>query len=114
MDHISIDCCNGIETPFPRTHLTVSERAAIAVENWQQLCARFFTKISEAAAMTEDVDFLAKLVHCPSKPGELPRTMFAEDQLLNMASHKAYPFGRIVLIRQMMKAWPPKSDDYTW
>jgi len=36
------------------------------------------------------------------------------DQLISLASHNAYHFGRIVLLRQLMQSWPPTSGGFTW
>jgi hypothetical protein len=53
-------------------------------------------------------------VRCPSRPGEPVRVMTAREQLENLGAHNAYHFGRIVLLRQLLGAWPPRSGGYTW
>jgi hypothetical protein len=40
--------------------------------------------------------------------------MTVRDQLISLASHNAYHLGRIVLLRQLLHAWPPASGGFTW
>jgi hypothetical protein len=40
--------------------------------------------------------------------------MTVREQLESLAAHDAYHFGRIVLLRQLCGAWPPKSGGFTW
>jgi hypothetical protein len=40
--------------------------------------------------------------------------MTVRGQLENLAAHNAYHLGRIVLLRQLVEAWPPASGGYTW
>jgi hypothetical protein len=40
--------------------------------------------------------------------------MRGREMLLRGAAHDSYHFGRIVLLRQMCGAWPPKSGGFTW
>jgi uncharacterized damage-inducible protein DinB len=70
-----------------------------------------------AAARDEshlDQSRLDQPIRCPSRPGEPVRTMTVREQLENLAAHNAYHFGRIVLLRQLLGAWPPASGGYTW
>jgi hypothetical protein len=36
------------------------------------------------------------------------------EQLENLAAHNAYHLGRIVLLRQLLGAWPPPSGGDSW
>jgi hypothetical protein len=40
--------------------------------------------------------------------------MSVRDQLISLATHNAYHLGRIVLLRQLLQAWPPASGGFTW
>ena len=53
-------------------------------------------------------------VRCPSRPGAPTRIMSVRDQLISLAAHNAYHLGRIVLLRQILNAWPPPSGGFTW
>jgi len=40
--------------------------------------------------------------------------MTVEEQLISLAAHNAYHLGRIVLLRQLAGAWPPRAGGFTW
>ena len=112
---VSLDWAAGIETPAP-AHNTLSfptpEQAA--AEPWTALRARFFRSLADITALTSHSAILKKPVQCPSPPGHPTRTMTIEDQLISLAAHNAYHLGHIVLLRQLAKAWPPPSGDFSW
>jgi uncharacterized damage-inducible protein DinB len=112
---MSLDWIGGRETPYP-VHASdpfPGEEQA-AREGWEALCGRFFRGIGEAVAIAGDAARLEAPVRCTSRPGEPVRTMTVREQLESLASHDSYHFGRIVLLRQMCGAWPPKSGGFTW
>jgi uncharacterized damage-inducible protein DinB len=112
---ISLDWVRGIETPYPEHAQagfpTESDRA---LESWEALKTRFFRSNLEAAAVASDATRLESSIRCPSRPGVPTRTMTIREQLENLAAHNAYHFGRIVLLRQMLRSWPPPSGGYSW
>jgi hypothetical protein len=67
-----------------------------------------------AAEAAEDILRLDQPIRCPSRPGAPVRIMSVRDQLISLATHNAYHLGRIVLLRQLLKAWPPPSGGFTW
>jgi len=112
---MSLDWMRGIETPYPATPgLPFPSAADIAGESWDQLCARFLRTSEEAAAIARDTASLDHLIQCPSRPGDPTRTMSIRDQLISLAAHNAYHFGRFVLMRQLVGSWPPASGGFTW
>ena len=40
--------------------------------------------------------------------------MTVGEQLVSLAAHDSYHFGRIVVLRQMLGVWPPKSGGFSW
>jgi uncharacterized damage-inducible protein DinB len=112
---VSLDWIAGIETPIPE-HASAGfpTPEQTAPEPWPHLCARFFKGMNEAGAYAADESILDKPIHCPSLPGEPTRIMSIRDQLINLAGHNAYHFGRIVLLRQLAGSWPPASGGFTW
>lgn len=112
---ITLDWIAGIETPFPPSPVdgfpTVldSER-----EYWDQLRERFFAGNQQAVAVARDQSRLDAPVRCPSRPGHPVRIMTVRDQLESLGAHNAYHFGRIVLLRQLLGAWPPPSGGFRW
>jgi uncharacterized damage-inducible protein DinB len=112
---ISLDWIGGMETPFPaRARDGFPTVLDAEREYWEQLCARFFAENAQASAAAHDLPRLSQAIRCPSRPGQPLRVMTVREQLENLAAHNAYHFGRIVLLRQILSAWPPRSGGYTW
>jgi len=40
--------------------------------------------------------------------------MTVREQLESLVAHNAYHFGRIVLLRQLLRSWPPVSGGFSW
>jgi len=112
---VTLDWVNGIETPFP-VHASAGFPAADDAEreNWDQLRQRFFLGNREAAEAARNEKRLEVEVRCPSRPGAPVRVMTVREQLESLGAHSAYHFGRIVLLRQLLGAWPAPSGGYSW
>ena len=110
---VSLDWIAGIETPFP-TQPSDGFNADPAREPWDQLRQRFLLGAEQAAAAARDNARLDQPIRCPSRPGHPVRIMTIRDQLISLAAHSAYHFGRIVLMRQLLQDWPPASGGYSW
>jgi uncharacterized damage-inducible protein DinB len=112
---VTLDWIRGVETPFP---VSPSDGFPTVLdmerESWAQLCGRFFNGAQQGAAAARDENWLARRVRCPSRPGKPVRTMTVLEQVENMAAHNAYHLGRIVLLRQLLGAWPPRSGGFSW
>ena len=112
---LTLDWIDGVEAPFPETPSAgFAQDPDVAKESWGALCRRFFAGSEKAAALALDESRLDQLILCPSRPGEPARTMTVREQLESLGAHNAYHFGRIVLLRQLFGAWPPKSGGYSW
>jgi uncharacterized damage-inducible protein DinB len=117
---ISLDWISGVETPYP-AHAeegfpSESDRKTFGrqSESWERLCERFFHGNEQAAAAARETAKLETSIRCTSRPGHPVRTMTVREQLENLAAHNAYHFGRVVLLRQMLGAWPPPSGGFSW
>jgi len=110
---ITLDWVAGIETPFPAKP-SDGFTADPARESWEQLRQRFLVGAERAATAARDTTRLDQPIRCPSRPGQPTRIMTIRDQLISLATHNAYHLGRIVLLRQLLGAWPPPSGGYTW
>jgi uncharacterized damage-inducible protein DinB len=112
---ITLDWVRGIETPVPE-HASSGFPNAVdaAAESWEQLRERFFATCRQAVTIAGDAAGLETLVRCPSRPGLPVRVMSVRDQLESLGAHNAYHFGRIVLLRQLLGAWPPATGGYSW
>jgi uncharacterized damage-inducible protein DinB len=112
---MTLDWVRGIETPYPlkpSDPFPSDEHAAS--ESWEQLKERLLAGNREAAEAARDTSRLDVEVRCPSVPGQPTRTMTVREQLESLGAHNAYHFGRIVLLRQLLGAWPPPSGGFTW
>lgn len=112
---VTLDWISGVETPFPASPAdgfpTVLDMER---ESWQALCERFFAGAQFAAAAARDEARLNEPIRCPSRPGQPVRIMSVRDQLESLGAHNAYHLGRIVLLRQLLGVWPPKSGGFSW
>lgn len=111
---MSLDWIGGKETPYPAAAQGGFPTTDAASEPWEQLCARFFAGNAQACAAARDLARLDEPVRCPSRPGQPVRVMTVREQLESLGAHNAYHFGRIVLLRQLQGAWPPRSGGYSW
>jgi uncharacterized damage-inducible protein DinB len=112
---MSLDWMRGIETPYPaNTSIPFPTDGDIAGESWDELRQRFLRTSEEAAAIARDTGALDNTIVCTSRPGEPLRKMSVRDQLISLATHNAYHFGRLVVVRQMLGSWPPPSGGFTW
>lgn len=112
---ITLDWISGIETPYPaKMNDPFPTEAQTVAEPWEELRTRFLKGAEKAASTAADQSRLTTTVRCPSRPGRPVRLMSVQDQLISLAAHNAYHFGRIVLLRQLLGVWPPPSGGFTW
>ena len=112
---MTLDWISGRETPYPsQPSDPFPTEDQIAAEPWPTLCSRFLDGAAQAATATENPDHLTTIVRCPSRPGHPVRLMTVQEQLVSLTAHNAYHFGRIVLLRQLLGAWPPPSGGFRW
>ncbi|MDP9039435.1 MAG: DinB family protein [Acidobacteriota bacterium] len=112
---ITLQWVRGVETPYPaRPEDAFPTPEQQAAESWGALRERFLRGAKAAAALAGDGAALGRMVRCPSRPGEPVRAMSVEEQLVSLAAHNAYHLGRMVLLRQMLGAWPPPAGGFTW
>jgi uncharacterized damage-inducible protein DinB len=112
---LTLDWISGTETPYPeKVTDPFPTEAQSAVETWSELCRRFLQGAKQAAYVTADAARLSTVIRCPSRPGHPVRLMRVEEQLISLAAHNAYHLGRIVVLRQLLGAWPPPSGGFSW
>ncbi len=108
---LSIDWMESRPTPQP-AHASEGFPSNTA-EPWPTLRDRFLQGTHHAATLAANRSNLEKIVDCPGHDNPA-RTVSIHDQLVSLAAHNAYHLGRIVLLRQLLNQWPPKSGGYTW
>jgi uncharacterized damage-inducible protein DinB len=112
---ISLDWIGGVETPYPASPadgfpiVLDAER-----EYWEDLRDRFLAGAAQAAEAARDASRRDLPINCPSRPGMPMRVMTVREQLESLGAHNAYHLGRIVLLRQLLGEWPPKSGGFSW
>jgi uncharacterized damage-inducible protein DinB len=112
---VTLDWIRGIETAYPvRASDGFPSEKDTRLETWDELRQRFFTTNQIAAESARNASGLEQSIRCPSPPGIPVRTMTMREQLESLGAHNAYHFGRIVLLRQLLHAWPPPSGGDTW
>ena len=112
---MTLDWISGAETPFPaKAADPFPTEVQIAAEPWPVLCHRFLDGVRRAATVANDARKAGAIIRCPSRPGQPVRIMTVQEQLISLAAHNAYHLGRIVVLRQMLGAWPPPSGGFTW
>jgi uncharacterized damage-inducible protein DinB len=114
---ITLHWIAGIETPYPTKPsdgFPQNPSTEPSQEPWEQLRHRFLHGAEQAAAAAQDTLRLDHPIRCSSRPGAPTRIMSVRDQLISLAAHNAYHLGRIVLLRQLLQAWPPHSGGFTW
>jgi hypothetical protein len=76
------------------------EKAADSYNEWEELKNEFLSGLKKAMELTRSPEILA---------GIAVDGYVMEDNLLSLALHNAYHLGKIVSIRQLINAWPPKE-----
>jgi uncharacterized damage-inducible protein DinB len=110
---LSLDWIAGRQTPYPE-HASEGFPPAETSEPWAALKDRFLRGLETAADLAGDPARLDASVICLSRDAGAEREMPAREQVEGIATHNAYHLGRIVLIRQLLGAWPPPSGGDTW
>src|ERR1700739_2787859 len=104
---LSLDWVEGRRTPYPE-HASQGFPAE-ATEPWAALKERFLRRLEKVTDLAGDSARLEAPIICPSPQPDEDRVMPARDQVEGIAAHNAYHLGRIVLLRQLLGAWPPPS-----
>jgi uncharacterized damage-inducible protein DinB len=112
---MTLDWVSGRPTPYP-AHAAQGFPTVLDMEreDWMALCVRLTQGLTLAARLAGKEQRLEVKVECPSQPGMPTRWMTVREQLENLGAHNAYHLGRIVLLRQLLDAWPPASGGDTW
>lgn len=85
-----------LEAHFPESSAPVTE------SDWRDLVAGYLSAASELVSRSKEPGWLES-----PDPGYERFGMTWRDALEFLAVHSAYHFGRIVLLRQLLGAWPP-------
>ncbi|HYL16961.1 MAG TPA: DinB family protein [Terriglobales bacterium] len=75
----------------------------VDAEEWKEAVKDFRVTLDELGRQSRKTDVFAML-------GKKSRL----EMLQTIASHTSYHAGQVVLLRQMLKKWPPPSGGLTW
>ena len=80
--------------------------------SWPDVRQRFLDGLEAIVALGERED--AARVLAP--PLEFPPLAgyTVGDVLVHVSNHNAHHLGQVILLRQLMGAWPPPSGSWTW
>jgi uncharacterized damage-inducible protein DinB len=84
---------------------------APAPGSWNTVRARFAAALERATALGN-----GEPARPISPPIEYPplAAYTVRDAIEHIAAHNSHHLGQIVLLRQLLGAWPPPSGSYTW
>jgi uncharacterized damage-inducible protein DinB len=103
------DRCVGLATPMPQS--AASGWPAVAPGTWPTTREKFLSRLNQLAEISEEV------AATPLSPAiEFPplANYTVGDALIHVATHNSHHLGQIVLLRQLLGAWPPPAGSWTW
>jgi uncharacterized damage-inducible protein DinB len=109
---LTLDWVSGTPTCYPE-HSSLTFPSSFT-ESWHELRERFFLGIEAAALLAGEAEGLDAVIARPERHSTETPSQSIRELLEGIATHNAYHFGRIVLLRQLFGAWPPPSGGDTW
>lgn len=100
---------DGEDPPIPE-HASLSwpgEAAPTNGDDWENTILRFQRALEDLATRSRESDLFQKRISAGAEKSRL-------EMLHTIASHDSYHVGQVVLLRQMLGAWPPPSGGLTW
>jgi uncharacterized damage-inducible protein DinB len=102
--------CDGTAGPMPAS----AALGWIAPEtgNWEAVRSGFLDGLDRLVALGAAGDHQRRI----DPPIEFPplAQYTVGDVLVHVAAHNAHHLGQVVLLRQLLGAWPPPSGSWTW
>jgi uncharacterized damage-inducible protein DinB len=102
--------CDGTAGPMPAS--AALGWVAPGSGRWDAVRAGFLEDLERLVAFGAASDPARRV----DPPIELPRLSeyTVGDVLVHVAAHNAHHLGQIVLLRQLLGAWPPPAGSWTW
>src|SRR5262249_40390453 len=85
---------------------------AVEPGSWDAVRSGFLSGLDRVATLGEKEDAARTLSPALEFPPLAHYTM--ADAIHHVAQHNAHHLGQVVLMRQLMGAWPPPSGGWTW
>ena len=103
--------CEGSGTPMP--HAAAIGWPPVEAGTWDALRQRFLDALDRLAVLGAAADADVRRVEPPMEFPPIAGYTVRE-LIVHVAMHDAHHLGQIVLLRQMLGAWPPPAGAYTW
>lgn len=101
--------CMGL--PQPMVSSASAGWPAVAPGTWPTVQAHFVERLHELAALAGG-DVSRPLTPSIEFPPLASYTL--GDALIHVATHNAHHVGQVIVLRQLLGAWPPPSGSWTW
>jgi uncharacterized damage-inducible protein DinB len=103
--------CRGQAEPMPAS--AASGWPEVGAASWDEVRSAFLEGLEQAAALGDES---ARLEEPIAPPIEFPPLagLTRRGALTHVATHNAHHLGQVILLRQMLGAWPPPSGSWTW
>jgi uncharacterized damage-inducible protein DinB len=104
-------CARCIGEPAPVAASAAAGWPAVVAGSWPNVRARFLKGLEQATALgdTDTSRHVTPAIEFPP----LAHYTIAE-ALIHVATHNAHHLGQVILLRQMLGAWPPPAGSWTW
>jgi uncharacterized damage-inducible protein DinB len=103
--------CAGVAIP-PVAQASLGWPAANAGE-WEPLCGRFLEGVERAVEIGLDEATSIRRIDPPIEFPPLADFTVA-NAITHIAIHNSHHLGQIIVLRQILGAWPPPEGSYTW
>jgi uncharacterized damage-inducible protein DinB len=102
--------CDGTGGPMPAS--AAAGWPAADAGDWEALRRRFLDGLERLATIGAAGDPRRRI----DPPIEFApmAALTLEEAVVHVATHNAHHLGQIVLLRQLLGAWPPPAGSYTW
>jgi hypothetical protein len=100
---------DGEDPPIPE-HASESwpeESAPASPKDWERTLARLHGVLEDLERRAGDSHLFRKQISMGAEKSHL-------EMLHTIAGHNSYHVGQVVLLRQLLAAWPPPSGGLTW
>jgi hypothetical protein len=95
----------GEPSPYPKHNSeSFPVKNELSEKEWHDLVIKVLKDLQTAADLTRDEALLNK---------DIGSGVSAREELVSLAAHNAYHFGRMVMLRQLLGIWSSKLGD-TW
>jgi uncharacterized damage-inducible protein DinB len=100
-----------VGAPKPMVGSAAAGWPAVAAGSWPDLQSRFVRQLHQLGALAEG-DVMKPVTPAIEFP---PLTNYTiADALVHVATHNAHHIGQVIVMRQLMGAWPPPAGSWTW